>query len=62
MIDIIEHLKDLRDTEFESTQTLTFSDSCWDALENSGRMPDDANEYFTTWRDYIESNKGWITA
>jgi hypothetical protein len=62
MIDIINHLKSNWADGGSLTQTLTFSGTCWDALENSGRMPDDANENFTTWRDYLESNKGWITA
>ena len=62
MIDIIEHLKSNWAGEQSLTQTITFSDSCWNALENSGRKPADADENFWTWRDYIESHLGWITA
>lgn len=51
---IIEHLKDYsQDTTNINTQTLTFTDDCWTALEASGVSP-----LGGTWREYVQS-LGW---
>lgn len=47
MKDIIEHL------EPDGWYTLTFSSSCWEALEASGAAPDGG-----TWKSYVQ-NLGW---
>lgn len=60
MINIITHLAEYRDTENCLKYTVKFSDSCWEALENSEY---DVRDYFAqgdSWRggcDYI----GWNT-
>ena len=58
MIDVIRNLEHYRDTENAGKYTVKFSDSCWQALENSGH---NVNEYIpdvTSWSDGV-IYKGW---
>lgn len=54
MKNIILHLMDYSGTDSEGKYTLTFSDECWNALEESGVAPDGG-----TWKDYV-IKLGWL--
>lgn len=58
MVNVITNLAHYRGTENEYKYTVTFNDSCWEALENSDY---DVNEFIpdvTSWSDGV-GYKGW---
>lgn len=57
MKNIIEHLENLMELGEDGYFQLSFSSSCWAALEASGGVPDG----YETWREYVEYGKGWAT-
>ena len=59
IINIIQHLKNYKNTTEENNYTIKFHTDSWTLLnENNDIIPDDA---FETWKDYIQSI-GWKTA
>ena len=61
MKDAINHLANYAGTSSEGLYTLTFTGTCWEALEASGKPFDDGlteNETFT-WLEYVMS-LGWL--
>ncbi len=62
MKSIITHLANYAGTENEGTQRLTFSETCWEELEASGKPFDDGltTDETMTWEDYVGS-LGWLT-
>lgn len=61
MIDIISHLKWDWTMEEMDTRSITFSETCWSALENSGRYPNDDPDFPRNWREYVRADLGWLT-
>lgn len=55
MKNIIEHLKNFSGTGQAYSKKLTFTSTCWDALEADGVAPDGG-----TWKNYVY-NLGWNT-
>ena len=53
MKNVISCLKDYSGTSDADTQTLTFTSTCWTALEADSAAPDGG-----TWKQYVK-NKGW---
>lgn len=58
MKNIIDHLVNYADTENAFVNTLTFMDSCWEALEADSAPRDDGYDYDGTWREYV-TDLGW---
>jgi hypothetical protein len=56
MKDIIGHLKNYKGTADDMKYTLTFSGTCWNALEADSTAPNGS-----TWREYIDTVLGWTT-
>ena len=62
MINVISHLADYSDKNSENYKkyTVKFSDSCWEALENSGRSTIEVVPYEMTWKEACDY-RGWNT-
>lgn len=56
MKSIIGALKNYKGTDKEGQCTLTLSQSCWDALHNSGETAPDGS---ASWTDYVKYVLGW---
>ena len=60
MINIIMHLAFYKDTENQYKYTVKFSESCWEAMENSDYDVTEYNGSVACWQDYCAYN-GWNT-
>ena len=62
MVNVISHLADYSDKNSENYKkyTVKFSDSCWEALENSGRSTIEVVPYEMTWKEVCDY-RGWNT-
>lgn len=56
MKSVITHLKNYAGTADAGKYKVTFTETCWTALEADSTAPDG-----NTWRDYVETTLGWLT-
>lgn len=60
---IISHLVNHKGTASEATQKITFTSTCWEALEASGKPFDDGltDDENLSWKEYVMDSLGWLT-
>ena len=63
MKNIIQHMINLYDEGLEGSYTITFKNTCWDALEASGKPSQEewtnVTDETMTWKVYVTSVLGW---